>query len=144
MTEKSPIIAFSDGSSYPNPGDISTGWVLTRNRTVFKQGGSFLGHGTNNVAELTAIIEIFLVTPPDEKLIIVTDSQYCITTIKSKNYPQANVELVLEARKFYRSRKVKIEKIKGHSGHPMNELADEIAEKTRKEKKFVGNDSYKI
>ncbi|MEO5691187.1 MAG: reverse transcriptase-like protein [Candidatus Saccharimonadales bacterium] len=52
------LIAYSDGGSRGNPGPSASGFVLLDERSqIVYEGGSFLGHTTNNVAEYTAVLE---------------------------------------------------------------------------------------
>lgn len=52
------IITYSDGGSRGNPGPSASGFVLMDERSqIIYEGGSFLGHTTNNVAEYTAVYE---------------------------------------------------------------------------------------
>ncbi len=52
------LIAYSDGGSRGNPGPSASGFVLLDERSeLIYEGGSFLGHTTNNVAEYTAVLE---------------------------------------------------------------------------------------
>lgn len=52
------LIAYSDGGSRGNPGPSASGFVLLDERSkIVYEGGSYLGHTTNNVAEYTAVYE---------------------------------------------------------------------------------------
>ena len=52
------LISYSDGGSRGNPGPSASGFVLLDDRSqIIYEGGSFLGHTTNNVAEYTAVYE---------------------------------------------------------------------------------------
>ena len=54
MTERWYL--FVDGASRGNPGPSGVGYVLLRGNTVMKEGGYFVGTGTNNRAEYCALI----------------------------------------------------------------------------------------
>jgi dCMP deaminase len=98
--------------------------------------GRVVGKQTNNRAELTAIqkaLELFSKSI-DTYLTIHTDSQYCIGTLTGKNKVKANKDIIGEIKalmaKCGRNGKlIKFEHVKGHSGDPMNELADSYAVK---------------
>ncbi|MGB3023300.1 MAG: reverse transcriptase-like protein [Candidatus Saccharimonadales bacterium] len=50
------IIAYSDGGSRGNPGPSASGYVLMdESSKIIYEGGSFLGHTTNNIAEYQAV-----------------------------------------------------------------------------------------
>jgi len=104
------------------------------------------GDQTNNRAELIAIVRILETAPLSRKpLLIKTDSQYSINCFKewlpkwrangfrsSAGQPVKNVPLIrylsslLDVRAF-RSQKVRLQYVKGHSGEEGNEGADFLA-----------------
>lgn len=52
------LVAYSDGGSRGNPGPSASGYVLMDERgQIVYEGGTYLGHTTNNVAEYTAVLE---------------------------------------------------------------------------------------
>ena len=91
----------------------------------------FLGHGTNNIAELTAIKRALEALPdPHRKRIVKlhTDSSYSIGLLTKNWKAKANTELVAELRTLTKSfPKLQFVKVKGHSGIPENERADQLA-----------------
>ncbi len=138
------VEAYTDGSVGPkNPGECSTGWVILRGGEYFKQGGSYLGAGSVNMAELMAILEVILEVPEEKDLVIHTDSQYSINVISLGHLARANAEIVHEIkskikRRFKRFRtEVTFKKVKSHSGNKYNDVADHIAGLTRKHCRFV-------
>lgn len=48
---------YCDGGARGNPGPAAYGFVVKDEGKVIKKGGGYIGIGTNNVAEYTAIIE---------------------------------------------------------------------------------------
>ncbi len=138
------VEAYTDGSVGPkNPGECSTGWVILRDGSYFKQGGSYLGHGTVSVAELTAILEVLMEVPKEKDLIINTDSQYCINVITLGHNIRINECIIHEIKMQIKCRSkrfgtnVTFNKVKSHSGDKYNDLADTIAVTTRRHCKFV-------
>ncbi|MFN7991121.1 MAG: ribonuclease HI family protein [Candidatus Micrarchaeia archaeon] len=51
------IIAFTDGASLGNPGPMGIGIVIYRDGLVIEELSEYIGSGTNNIAEYTAIIK---------------------------------------------------------------------------------------
>ncbi len=50
------LVAYSDGGSRGNPGPSASGYVLMDERSeIIYEGGAYLGHTTNNVAEYEAV-----------------------------------------------------------------------------------------
>lgn len=131
---------YTDGACRGNPGP--GGWgALLRYKDVEKELSGADKDTTNNRMELTAAIEgLNAVTRPCDVL-VVTDSQYVKNGITlwvknwqqrnwrgSNNKPVKNVDLwqLLDAA-VKRHTQVKWEWVKGHSGHPENDKADELA-----------------
>lgn len=122
------VIAYADGASSGNPGPSGLGVVvLDGDRRV--ERSEYLGNGTNNIAELTAIQRAIEAVPETEKVLVIhTDSQYSIGVLSKGWKAKANTELVLAVRALIAKRgNVKFVYVPGHSGIVLNERADELA-----------------
>ncbi|MEI5583148.1 MULTISPECIES: RNase H family protein [unclassified Agromyces] len=131
------IIAAADGSALGNPGPA--GWAWYVDDSCWAAGG--WPHGTNNMGELTAVLELFRATAHlDEELLVQCDSQYVINALtkwmpnwkrkgwrKADGSPVLNLELMQSLDEALRGRRYRFEWVRGHAGHPMNEAADERA-----------------
>lgn len=134
-------IVYSDGACAPsNPGPASWGAVVIGGKPMVRRFYGFIGHGTNQVAELTAAIEGLKLTPPGSEVELVSDSQYTLKGISEwrkgwerrgwKNaagQPVANKELWMTLFMLVDGRKVTTRWVKGHAGDKYNEAADELA-----------------
>jgi ribonuclease HI len=131
---------FTDGACRGNPGP--GGWgVLLRYQGNEKKLSGAIKETTNNRMELTAAIEgLNAITRPCI-VKVVTDSEYVKNGItvwlknwQTKNWrgannkPIKNIDLwqQLDAA-VKRHKQVTWEWVKGHSGHPENEVADSLA-----------------
>ncbi|WP_313811055.1 ribonuclease H [Glutamicibacter sp.] len=132
------IIAAADGSALGNPGPAGWAWYVDKNN--WAAGG--WDHGTNNMGELQAVLELFRATAayPEEDLKILCDSQYAINCItkwmpgwkkrgwkKADGKPVSNQDILLELDEAIKGRKYTFEWVKGHAGHDLNEAADDHA-----------------
>lgn len=131
------IIAAADGSALGNPGPA--GWAWYVDDTCWAAGG--WPHGTNNMGELMAVLDLLQQTAHlDEDLHVLCDSQYVINVItkwmagwKRKNWrkadgkPVLNVELIQGLHQAMQGRRVTFEWVRGHTGHELNEAADQLA-----------------
>lgn len=134
------ITAAVDGSSLSNPGPSGWAWVVDDDH--WDAGG--WPEGTNNLGELTAILELLKATEAaglaSEGLKILADSQYAINVItkwrhswkkrawtKADKQPIKNLEVIQEIDRIIEGRDVSFEWVKGHAGHAMNEKADDLA-----------------
>lgn len=136
MTEK--IIAAADGSALGNPGPAGWAWYIDDTR--WAAGG--WAHGTNNMGELKAVLDLFEATAhlPETHLHVICDSKYTIDSItrwlpgwkkkgwkKADGKPVQNLELMQALDAAIEGRSYSFEWVKGHTGHPLNEAADQRA-----------------
>ncbi|ATG52787.1 DUF4440 domain-containing protein [Brachybacterium vulturis] len=132
------ITAAADGSALGNPGPAGWAWYIDEN--TWRAGG--WPHGTNNMGELKAVLDLLEATAvdADQHLHILCDSQYVINSVtkwmpgwkrkgwrKKDGKPVMNVELLKDIDRALAGRSVEFEWVKGHSGHAMNEAADQRA-----------------
>ena len=89
----------------------------------------FLGRGTNNIAELTAILRAAqAATDPATPMRLYTDSSYSIGVLTKGWKAKKNVELVAEVRAaIAQLEDIELIHVRGHAGVPLNERADELA-----------------
>ena len=127
MSDKE-INIYTDGACSGNPGPCGIGVVYDANGRR-KELSEFLGQGTNNIAELTAILRAAeAVENPDFAVNIYTDSQYAIGVLSKGWKAKANQELVaLTKQALSRLSKVQLHYVRGHAGVELNERADELA-----------------
>ena len=125
-------IAYTDGACSGNPGPCGLGVVVIAPDGRTGEGSEFLGNGTNNVAELTAIWRAVEAVPPTAKAIVIhTDSQYAIGVLGKGWKAKANQALIAGIKetivRVTRTTKVRFVYVPGHAGVPLNERADELA-----------------
>lgn len=122
------IVAYTDGACSGNPGPCGVG-VLFQEGSEVREYSGFLGQGTNNIAELTAIqVAADAVSDPTQPVRIYTDSSYSIGVLTKNWKAKANVELVAAVkRSLARLKDVGLIYVKGHAGIPENERADQLA-----------------
>lgn len=122
------ICVFTDGASSGNPGPSGIGVVL-RYGEHEKEISQFIGHATNNIAELKAIdVGLSALNSRDIPVRVFTDSKYAYGLLVLNWKPKKNQQLVAAIKKkMNRFKDLEIIKVKGHSGHPENERADYLA-----------------
>jgi ribonuclease HI len=122
-------VAYTDGACLGNPGPAGLGYVIIGADGRRRQRGEPLGRGTNNIAELTAILRVLeLEESGAAPLVIYTDSAYAIGVLTAGWKAKANGELVAAIRRrLARRRRVELRKVAGHAGVPENELVDDLA-----------------
>ena len=128
------ITLYVDGACKGNPGLGGWGAYIIRETGEEKLCGGE-AETTNNRMELTAAIEGIQHCPTDAKLIIWTDSNYVKQGItewihgwKKKNWKDVkNPDLWKLLDATCQGREIEWNWIKGHAGHPGNEMADQLA-----------------
>jgi ribonuclease HI len=123
-----PIIAYTDGACSGNPGPAGVGVVLVcgdKRREI----SSYLGEGTNNIAELTAILAALeAIKDRKREVTVITDSSYAIGVLSKGWKAKANVELIAKMRALIAEfTQLRFQWVKGHAGHVENERCDELA-----------------
>ncbi|MCB0335617.1 MAG: ribonuclease HI [Bdellovibrionales bacterium] len=131
---------FTDGSARPNPGRGGWGIVYVEENEIIEQAYGSEEYTTNNIMELTALIQGVKLAPKDKSVTLYSDSQLCVNTInewahgwerrgwKRKTGPIANLELVKELYyAFYEHKNLSLEWVRAHNGWRWNEYADSLA-----------------
>lgn len=132
-------IVNTDGACKGNPGPAAWGVVIVAdgNETELK---GFIGHQTNQIAELQAAIEGLSHTPVGATVELVSDSQYTLkgltewrkgwernNWLNSQKQPVANQAYWKQLFALWDARKVTTRWVKGHNGDPYNERCDALA-----------------
>ena len=122
------IHVWTDGACTGNPGPAGLGCVVI-DGDVRREYGEYLGEGTNNIAELTAIARgLDMVSDKRRPVVVYSDSAYAIGLLSKGWKAKANVELVASIRKQLAGfGDVRFVKVKGHAGVPDNERCDQLA-----------------
>jgi ribonuclease HI len=141
------FVAFTDGSSLVNPGGPGgTGFVvLDRARLAVRFGGTrWVEDGpsgvTNNRMELRAMLDAFHGLPDGETVEARSDSRYVIDSLSrwihgwrrkgwrtASGGPVLNRDIIEELSAREASLRVRYTWVRGHVGHPVNEICDELA-----------------
>lgn len=129
----------TDGACSGNPGPGGWAWV---DELTGENGSGGAKRTTNNIMELTAMLEALRYADPDKSLLIRADSQYVINVVtkwgpgwrrkgwkKADGKPVANQQLIADLLEAYEARaaKTQIDWVRGHTGDAGNEEADRLA-----------------
>jgi ribonuclease HI len=122
------VHVWTDGACTGNPGPAGIG-VVVIDGDKRREHSEYLGPGTNNIAELTAVLRgLDMVGDPQRPVRVYTDSSYSIGVLSMNWKAKANVELVAEIRDRLRAfPRLAFVKVAGHAGIPENERCDELA-----------------
>ena len=130
---------FTDGACKGNPGPGGWGAILKYGDHL-KELNGYSSKTTNNIMEITAVIEALKSLTRPCAIILTTDSNYVkdgitqwIHNWKKKGWktankkPVKNKECWLQLDVEVQRHQIEWKWVKGHSGHPENERADELA-----------------
>ncbi|MHB1947752.1 MAG: ribonuclease HI [Gammaproteobacteria bacterium] len=133
------VIIYTDGACRGNPGPGGWGALLRYGQHEKKLFGAE-SDTTNNRMELMAAIQALASLRESCKVELHTDSQYVQKGItlwmpgwkkkhwkKSDNHPVKNADLWQELDKQASRHQITWHWVKGHSGHPENDLVDALA-----------------
>jgi ribonuclease HI len=139
MTADDEVDIYTDGACSGNPGPGGWGAIL-RARGQEKELCGGEGQTTNNRMELTAVIRALSGLKRPVRARIHTDSQYVQKGISewifgwkrrgwktSDQKPVKNIDLWQELDRLAAQHEIDWIWVRGHSGHPENERADELA-----------------
>ncbi len=131
---------YSDGACSKNPGPGGWACILKHKKHKLKISGNE-AHTTNNRMELLAIINAFKALKKTCKVVVYTDSKYVVDSINNgwakrwqqNNWMKNNKEKALnpdlwqQILSFVNKFETTFIWVKGHNGHPENELCDKMA-----------------
>jgi len=122
------IHVWTDGACEGNPGPAGLGVVILDGKE-HRELSEYLGQGTNNIAELSAILRgLQSIADRQRPVIVYSDSQYSIGLLTQNWKAKANTELVAQLRALTREfPDLRFVKVAAHSGIPLNERVDELA-----------------
>tara|TARA_B100001173_G_C15701425_1_gene426268 strand:+ start:71 stop:520 length:450 start_codon:yes stop_codon:yes gene_type:complete len=136
---KSRITIYTDGACKGNPGEGGWGALIEYNSESVKIYG-YEKETTNNRMEIVAAIKALGSIKEKSDIIIYTDSKYLINGINtwihgwkknnwrtSSNKDVKNVDLWKIIDELNSNCSIEWNWVKGHSGNPGNEIADELA-----------------
>ena len=140
---------YTDGATSDNGYEGAQGgwaWILVdEDDGLIARADGRINNATNNICELTAVIDACESVDSNMKFIIYSDSAYIINCYKDKWYrkwqtngwvnskkqPVANRELWERLIPFFENPNFHFEKVKGHANNKFNNLVDEMAVKAK-------------
>lgn len=122
-----PFLIWADGACTGNPGPAGLGIVMLDGPRR-EECSEYLGSGTNNIAELTAIIRALEMAPRDRTVVVHSDSAYALGLLGKNWKAKANQALVERMRSLASEfTDLRLVKVAGHAGIAENERADALA-----------------
>lgn len=134
------VVIYTDGACSGNPGPGGWGTILMYKDTA-KEISGYMKNTTNNIMEITAVIEGLKMLKYKCNVEIYSDSAYVVNAfnnhwiegwikknwVNSSKEPVKNKELWQELYNLTKQHEVKFIKVKGHSDNEYNNKCDELA-----------------
>ncbi|MBL0045901.1 MAG: ribonuclease HI [Flavobacteriales bacterium] len=145
------VTAYTDGAASGNPGPGGYGVVLEAGKHRRELWGGFRRTTNNRMELLATIVAMESLKQPGTEITIVSDSKYVVDSVEKgwvfgwekKNFAKKkNPDLWKRFLLIYRQHKVRFHWIRGHNGHPQNELCDQLAVAAREQKDLPADEVY--
>jgi len=120
------VIIYTDGSCIPNPGKGGWAYIAFYKDSQIIDSSSNC-YTTNNIMEMTSVIEALKKFYSEKKIKIITDSTYVINCAQGKWKRNKNIELWKQYDIVSKNKQIVFEWVKGHSGDKYNDMVDKIA-----------------
>ena len=144
MSEK--VIIYTDGACSGNPGPGGWGAILMY-KNAKKEISGGCKNTTNNIMEITAVIEALKCLKVESEVQVYSDSAYTVNAFNQKwiygwmkngwktssGTDVKNKELWQELYSLTQKHKVEFIKVKGHADNEFNNRCDELARNASKE-----------
>ena len=138
MSEK--VIIYTDGACSGNPGPGGWGAILMY-KGAKKEISGGMKNTTNNIMEITAVVEALKCLKVESDVEVYSDSAYTVNAFKqgwiynwmkngwktANKEPVKNKELWQELYALTKKHKVEFIKVKGHADNEFNNRCDEMA-----------------
>jgi ribonuclease HI len=135
------VQVFTDGACLGNPGPGGWAYIIRNPQTGDEVEDSFgVEKTTNNRMELSAVIEAVRALPGPSTIELIGDSEYVLKGLtewmpgwkrrgwrKSNKAPVMNADLWQELDQLLQDHQLKVQWVRGHTGHPENERCDHLA-----------------
>ncbi|MCB0765614.1 MAG: ribonuclease HI [Flavobacteriales bacterium] len=145
------VTIHTDGAASGNPGPGGYGAVLESGKHRKELWGGYR-LTTNNRMELLAVIAALEALKGDgHEVLVVSDSKYVVDAVEQgwlfgwekKRWAKVkNPDLWKRFLVVYRKHSVRFEWIRGHNGHPLNELCDQLAVAARNQSVLAVDEGY--
>jgi ribonuclease HI len=126
----SNIEVYTDGSCIPNPGKGGWAYIILQDEKEIKRDFGNSKISTNNIMEMTSVIEALKFLQNKNNFTIYSDSQYvihfCNGTWKKANRKK-NLDLWAILDKVSLNKNIKWVHVRSHTGIFYNELVDSLA-----------------
>lgn len=141
--------AYTDGScnTFSPVREGGSAYIILKDDNIVKQSSKGFLDTTNNRMELMAILSAVASTPVGSTLLVITDSQYCITMLSNNmNAGREGIKNADIIHKYFRYaarlKTIRFKWVKGHNGNKYNEMVDSLAFSRAEEMRLIHEKIY--
>lgn len=121
------MIIYTDGSCSPNPGNGGWAFIALESDIITNYVSGYKLNTTNNIMELTAVIEALKRYSHVNEFTIHSDSMYVINCAKNIWKRNKNANIWKEFDEVSKGKSIEWVWVRGHSGDYYNEQVDRMA-----------------
>ena len=145
------VTAYTDGAASGNPGPGGYGVVLQSGSHRRELWGGFRRTTNNRMELMAAIAALEALNKPGMDVTIASDSKYVVDSVQKgwvfewekKGFKKKkNPDLWRRFLVAYRKHRVHFQWVRGHNGHPENELCDQLAVAARSQPDLMADEAY--
>ena len=145
------ITIHTDGAASGNPGPGGYGVVLHAGKYRKELWGGFRRTTNNRMELLAVIVALEALKGEGHEVTVVSDSKYVVDAVEKgwvfgwekKGFAKkANADLWRRFLRVYPRHRVRFRWIRGHAGHPLNEMCDRLAVAAREQPGLPADEGY--
>ena len=145
------VTIYTDGAASGNPGPGGYGVVMESGKHRKELWGGFRKTTNNRMELLAVIVGLESLKKPGMEVTVVSDSKYVVDAVEQrwvfgwekKGFAKKkNPDLWKRFLEVYRKHNVRFKWVRGHNGHPQNELCDELAVAASQQADLPVDDGY--
>jgi ribonuclease HI len=145
------ITIYTDGAASGNPGPGGFGAVLEAGPHRRELWGGFRRTTNNRMELLAVIVALEALKGEGHEVTVVSDSKYVVDAVekgwvfgweRKRFAKRKNPDLWRRFLPVYRKHQVRFHWIRGHAGHPQNELCDRLAVAAREQPGLPADEVY--
>ena len=145
------VTIHTDGAASGNPGPGGYGAVLESGRLRRELWGGYRLTTNNRMELLAVIVALETLKGEGHQVTVVSDSKYVVDAVEKgwvfgwekKGFAKkANADLWRRFLRVYPRHRVRFRWIRGHAGHPLNEMCDRLAVAAREQPGLPADEGY--
>lgn len=130
MEKNNRYTAYTDGGYHLYKNEGAYAFVILQDGEILHKCSRVIRNESNNRAELKAIVDAVAWCPDGSEILVRSDSQYAINTLKGDWQRKKNTDIFKEWDRIVSTKNVNVsfEWVRGHKGDKYNEMCDKMCD----------------